>query len=194
MSHYESKAKTINGVTTLVHYDKVLNVDWPHNDEVGYQGIAGPGPPLFLCAATGEYASSKDLPNQIQIAPWYLNWVLTQRFKGSTEVKPAWLTSVLPETEQVLARRAKTKMDLRTGLLMDIVLSHEFTHLTYAGYARDYAKSPIYGGQGWNYSVWNAANGDQAAENLAQLGAAARLIQDEDVMPNLVGDIVPLSL
>lgn len=102
--------------------------------------------------------------------------------------------NVLPETEGVLASRAKTKMDLRTGFLLDIVLSHELTHLTRAGLSID-----VYGGDGpfalgWNYCIQNAALGYKSAENLAMLGAAAVMIQEDQVMPDRAGNIVPLSL
>ena len=81
-------------------------------------------------------------------------------------------------------------MDLRSGLLLDIVLSHELTHTSKAGASTDFP--PV--GLGWAYSVRFASVGNQNAENLAQLGATATLILNENVMPNLAGNIVPLSL
>ena len=81
-------------------------------------------------------------------------------------------------------------MDLRTGFLLDIILSHQLTHTTKAGISQDYPPPSL----GWAYSVRQAIRGNSNAENLAQLGALAALIQNDDVMPNKWGDIVPLSL
>lgn len=77
---------------------------------------------------------------------------------------------------------------------MDRILSHQLFHLNHAGLATDQPAVPLYGGLGWNYSVKWASVGNYNAENLAQLGFAAQLIQSNNLMPNLVGEIVPLSL
>ena len=85
-------------------------------------------------------------------------------------------------------------MDVRTGSLLDIVLSHELTHLTRAGLSIDLMGGDTNHAAGWNYCIQNAGQSYQNAENLAMLGAAALMIQDDDVMPDVDGNIVPLSL
>ena len=72
---------------------------------------------------------------------------------------------------------------------MDRILAHELFHLNHVGMAVDQP-----GGSGWAYSVQWASVGNNNAENLAQLGFAAQFIQSDKVMPNLAGEIVPLSL
>lgn len=118
---------------------------------------------------------------------------MSQKFKDSTSVKPAWLQTVWPETEALLASRDKTEMDLRTGMLLDIKLSHELTHLTRAGQSIDLYGNGVYA-DGWNYCIESAAQGFRVAENLAMLGASALMIQQDNVMPDLAGNVVPLSL
>ena len=85
-------------------------------------------------------------------------------------------------------------MDLRTGMLLDIKLSHELTHLTRAGLSIDVGGGTGIYADGWNYCIENAAQGYKSAENLAMLGAAAVMIRDDEVMPDKDGNIVPLSL
>ncbi len=175
----------------------MLNLDWPHGDfgDFAWAGCSGLGFPQFIFAVSIANApSNSGKPDQIQLCPWYLNWVMAQRFKDSTSVKPAWLTNVLPETEAVLASRSKTKMDVRTGLLLDFKLSHELTHLTRAGLSIDVVAGDSLYADGWKYCTQNAAQGYQNAENLAELGAVALMIQEDDVMPDVDGNIVPLSL
>lgn len=194
MSRFETKAVKVNGRTQTVHYDKVRNVDWPHGEygEFAWQGCSGLGFPQFVFAASIVYGGGK--PDQMQLCHWYLNWIISKKFKDSTSVKPAWLENVLPETEEVLLNLHKTKMDLRTGMLLDIKIGHELTHLTRAGQSIDvYTNDPVYA-DGWNYCINNAAQGNEVAENLAMLGAAADMIQEDEVMPDLAGNIVPLSL
>ena len=174
-----------------------MNLDWPHGDygDFAWAGCGGPGFPDFVVAASIQNAPQNDgKPDQIQICHWYLIWVLSQKFQDSTSVKPSWLTKVLPETEQVLASRQKTKMDLRTGMLLDIKLSHELTHLTRAGLSIDVGGGNGLYADGWIYCIENAAQGYKSAENLAMLGAAAVMIRDDQVMPDKDGNIVPLSL
>lgn len=196
MTRYETKTvDTIGGRRTLRHYDKVLNIDWPHGDfgDFAWAACSGAGFPQFVFAVSiANGPDNRGRPDQIQLCPWYLNWILSQKYKGSTSVKPTWLTNVLPETEAVLKSRHKTNMDVRTGALLDIKLSHELTHLTRAGQSIDVQGSGL-GTDGWNYCIENAARGNENAESLAMLGAAAVLIED-DVMPDAAGNIVPLSL
>lgn len=143
-----------------------------------------------MTAVTGNFAAAYiTKPDMIQLCPWYINWIISQKFKDSTQAKPSWLVDVLPETQEALDEFQKTKMDLRTGFLLDIILSHELTHTTKAGRSNDYPPLSL----GWAYSVQQAFRGNSNAENLAQLGALAALIQ-HGLMPNLAGDIVPLSL
>lgn len=194
MSRFETKAVRISGKLQVVHYDKVRNVDWPYGEyaELAWQGCSGLGFPGFVFAASLAFGGDK--PDQIQLCPWYLKWLTLQKFKDSTSVKPDWLTDLPPETEQVLTSRAKTKMDLRTGMLLDIKLSHELTHLTRAGQSIDVDSGDGVYADGWNYCIENAIQGFRVAENLAMLGAAANMIQEDEVMPDLAGNIVPLSL
>ena len=133
-------------------------------------------------------------PDMIQLCPWYLNWIMSQKFKDSTSVKPAWLTNVLPETEQVLESMKKTKMDIRTGMLLDFKLSHELSHCFRAGGSVDISNDDVVSHNGWGYCTQTAAQGNTNAENLAMLGAEGEMIQDDEVMPDLAGNIVPLSL
>lgn len=85
-------------------------------------------------------------------------------------------------------------MDVRTGMLLDIKLSHELTHAYRAGASIDITSDDIEIMSGWGYCTQTAAQGNTNAENLAMLGASAEMIQDDDVMPDLAGNIVPLSL
>ena len=116
-----------------------------------------------------------------------------QKFKLSTSVEAAWLEDVLPETQATLDSVGKTAMDVRTGMLMDYVLSHEVFHLVDAGMATHYPANE-YGPSGWNYSVKYYDVGGKNAGNFAQLGFAATLIETQNVMPTRAEDNVPLSL
>lgn len=171
-------------------------MDWPHGEfgEDAWAGCSGFGFPQIIFAASIVFEDGQ--PDQIQLCHWYLNWIVSQKFKDSTSVKPAWLEDVPPETEELLKSLAKTKMDLQTGMLLDIKLSHELTHLRRAGRSIDVYKNADDQKfvDSWDYCIANAIQGFRVAENLAMLGAAAKLIQEDEVMPDLAGNIVPLSL
>ena len=180
----------------IVHYDKVRDVDWPRGEygDFAWAGCNGFGFPQGIFAASIVYGGGK--PDQIQLCPWYINWLMSQKFKDSTSVTPDWLMDVPPETEAILDYKDKTKMDLRVGLLLDLKLSHELTHLGRAGQSIDVYNNPKdqeYA-DGWDYCINNAAQGFRVAENLAMLGAAANMIQEDEVMPDLAGNIIPLPL
>ena len=190
LSRYVTRTKkNRQGQTVFTHVDTDLQVEW--TEDRNWVGCSGIGVPFAIAAVTINYAPVRlAQPDVIQICPWYLNWVISQKFKDSNEVKPSWLVRIHPEAQKALDRYQKTKMDLRTGSLLSHKLSHELTHTSNAGASKDFPGA----GLAWEDCVGLASVGNQNAETLAQLGATAVLIQDENLMPNLAGDIVPLSL